>query len=134
MAQSGIPFVAPYKRGEDFDRWIRGLDYYFAASKISNADQKKATLLHVLGMEIQDVFETLKPVQSEGTPLDAYKEACQRLHRYYQPKTNKVFERYRFHEMKQGEETMEQFVSRLQVQASKCGFSQTEVESHICDQ
>ena len=133
MAQANIPFVAPYKRGDDFDRWVRGLDYYFVANKITNADQKKATLLHILGMEIQDVFETLKPVESD-VPLDGYKEACQRLRRYYQPKTNKVFERFQFHEMTQGaDESMEQFIAKLQVQAAKCGFSQAEVESHICD-
>ena len=30
-------------------------------------------------------------------------------------------------------ESMEQFVARLQVQAAKCGFASSEVESHICD-
>ena len=72
MAQTNIPFVAPFKRGEDFDGWIRSLDHYFVASKITNLDQKKATLLHILGMEIQDVFKTLKPVESEA-PLDSYR-------------------------------------------------------------
>ena len=40
---------------------------------------------------------------------------------------------YLFNEMKQGEETMEEYVSRLRVQASRCFFASSELESHICD-
>ena len=88
-----VPNVQPYKKGEDFDRWLRGLDYYFIASNITSPAQKKATLMHILGLDIQDLFETLAVAEADRT-LDEYKEACQRLKRHYKPKSNRVYERY----------------------------------------
>ena len=82
LAQGSIPFVTPYRAKESL------------------------SLLYVLSLEVQDVVETLKSVEGEGA-ADAYKEACMRLPKYFQPKTNKVFERYKFREMKQGEKTVE---------------------------
>ena len=113
MAQSNIPTVPPYERDQNCNKWLRGLSYYFAANKITNAEQKNATLLHVLGMKIQDVFETLTAVEVENGS-DAYKEACLRLKRYHQSKANTVFERYMLREMRQDDESVVQFVSRLQ--------------------
>ena len=52
------------------------------------------------------MFET-HPTTEEDAALDAYKSACQRLKRYFAPKTNKVYERYRFNEMTPGDELME---------------------------
>ena len=129
---AGIPNVTPYKKGEDFDRWIRGLDYYFVANKVTNVDQKKATLMHILGLDIQDIFETL-PTSEEDAALDAYKSTCLKLKRYFSPKMNRVYERFKFNEMIQGDESMENFISRLRVQAARCGFSAEEKDTHVCD-
>ena len=128
---NSLQTVPVFKRGDDFERWIKALDFYFGSCNITDVNQKKCTLLHLLGMEIQDIYETLPSV--EGTD-DAYKEACARLKRYFQPQTNKVYERFKFHELaQQPEEPMASFVSRLRIQASKSGFVTSELDTHICD-
>ena len=123
--------VPPFKRGDDFQRWLKALDFYFGSCGIDDVTQKKCTLLHLLGIEVQEIFETLPPVEGLS---DSYKEAGERLQRYFQPQTNKLFERYKFHEMVQGEtEKMDNFVMRLRLQAAKSGFNPSELDMHICD-
>ena len=131
-SMASVPNIPTYKKGEDLERWLRGLYYYFIASNITNPMQKKASLMHILGLDVQDIFEILTIAQSD-IDLDVYQEACQRLKRYFKPKTNRVYERYLFNEMKQGEETMEDFICKLRVQARRCGFAPAGLDSHICN-
>ena len=76
----GVQSVPAFKRGEDFDRWLKALNFYFGAAGITDVNQKKCMLLHTLGMEVQDIFETLPAVQGQA---DDYMEACERLKKYF---------------------------------------------------
>ena len=131
MAHANLQSVPAFKRGDDFERWLKALNFYFGSCAIVDSSQKKCTLLHLLGIEIQEIFETLPQIQGEE---DEYKEAGERLKRYFQPQSNKLFERYKFHELVQGEaERMDSFVMRLRLQAAKSGFNPAEIDMHICD-
>ena len=93
----GLPAVKPFERGEDFDRWLKGLDCYFGACQITDSEQKKCVLLHLMGLDLQDIFHALPEVRDEvrNPANDAYQEACARLQKHFKPKTNKVYERYK---------------------------------------
>ena len=43
-----------------WQRWKRGFEYYLAARGNTEDGQKRALLLHCAGLDVQDIFETLK--------------------------------------------------------------------------
>ena len=61
-----------------FEKYVKRLDNMFTAMNITRASQKKAMLLHYVGEETCDVFETLTvPEPPEGS--DEYKTAVKAL-------------------------------------------------------
>ena len=69
MAQIQLPAVAPFKPHGDptsvsqrFAKWKKSFEYFLGASAITSDARKKATLLHLIGPEAQEIFETLSPV------------------------------------------------------------------------
>ena len=61
-----------------FEKYVKRLDNIFTAMNITRASQKKAMLLHYVGEETCDVFETLTvPELPEGS--DEYKTAVKAL-------------------------------------------------------
>ena len=69
---------------------------------ITNANRKKALLLHYAGEEVHDMFSTLTlpPPVGEGD-LDLYKQASDALNDYFIPKRNKEYDIYKFRQSKQ---------------------------------
>ena len=65
---------------------------------------------------------------------DGYKETCDELNKDFKPKTNTEYEIYMFRKTVQGDETMDQYHTRLGQLASTCGFgdqSDKEIKSQI---
>ena len=53
---------------ERWRQWRRSYQYYIEGKGITNAARKKAQLLHLAGMEVQDIYEDLPdpgPVNEE---------------------------------------------------------------------
>ncbi|XP_064637113.1 uncharacterized protein LOC135493592 [Lineus longissimus] len=77
-------------------------------------------------MEVQDVFETAADVPfvavAEGETDNVFKAAMRKLDGYFLPKLNEAYEHHVFRQLKQEEETVAQFVSRLKQQAINCEF------------
>ena len=109
--------------GPRWKRWKKAFQFYIVGKGIVQAEQKEALLLHSAGMEVQDIFDTLAEVAAgEGEADDVYKAALRKLDAYFTPKLNVPYERYVFRTMRQGEETVDQYVSRLKKQADNCEF------------
>lgn len=128
-----ITSVAP-----QWKRWKRSFEFYVTGKAITNDEQKRALLLYSAGMEVQDLFETLKDPGngSEGTEDRAseYEKAIRTLDAYFTPKINVPYERHIFRKMTQEvTETVDKFIARLSRQAINCSFGQASDE-HIRDQ
>ena len=86
---------------------------------VTQDTQKQALLLHIAGLEVQDIYYTLVGDNENKT----YDETVTILNDYFTPKQNVPFERHLFRQIVQtSEETMDQFVCRLRIRASTCEY------------
>lgn len=130
----------------DWQSWKRELEYYLEAKDITDPARKKAVLLHRGGRELQEIFSTLEqpasvPRKSSATgtatdkeeiKVDHYQVAVDLLEKHFKPSTNRCYERFLFRQIRQGSDSIEQFVVRLRKQAANCKFHA--LDEAICDQ
>ena len=90
--------------------------------------RKKALLLHYVGGETFDIYETLKGAD------DKFNDVVEKLSNYFVPKANAEYEKYVFRNSKQTEgESLDQFCTRLRKLSINCEFADgdTEIKSQI---
>ena len=76
-----LPGVAPYRPGEDFRRWAKGVERYMTAVNIRAPERKCAVLLHLVGPDIAETYETLP--EPEGEKIgDTFEKCNLKLERY----------------------------------------------------
>ena len=114
-------------------KWLARFENLTTALNIDDPTRKKALLLHYLGEETYDIYDTLhvEAPQGDQTVFDMAKEA---LTAHFAPAANKEFEIYKFRQAKQGDtETITSFYTRLKQLASTCGFAvmDNEIKSEI---
>ena len=98
--------------GTRWIEWKRAFEIYANARKISDQKQKCSMLLHCGGMQLQDIYFTLK------RDLSKYDDAEKALTQYFQPSISVPFERHVFRNASQrDDETIEQFITRLRQKA-----------------
>ncbi len=117
------PFLScPGEPSTDWRAWLTAFDTYLTTSGLNAAEvrdeQKRALLLHCIGMEGQRIFATL------GTS-ETYKEARERLTQFFGKSKDVVVERYKFRQrhQRQGESARE-YVSALRELAVTCRFGE----------
>ena len=79
-----------------WELYLKRFDYYVCASGVTKDEQKKAMLLHLVGEEVQDIFETLGNLQENN-----YAQVKDKLSDYFKPQTNIAYERHAFRSCKQ---------------------------------
>ena len=124
MAAAGLslPVVGPYQVGTDFEKWVRSVELYLAALDITAEGRKKAVLLHLLGPELQAVYDTLPA--PEGVTGD-WSICIAKLKAHLAPERSAVADRLAFKRLKMGPgELFDQFLGRLRQAAARCGFAQ----------
>ncbi|KAF0292797.1 hypothetical protein FJT64_009271 [Amphibalanus amphitrite] len=127
-----MPAVEPFRQGDDFGRWLRGVERYLCAVGIQEADRKCAVLLHLVGPDVADLSETLPEETSETA--DSFERLKGKLMAYLSPVRNAVAERSLFHGMQmEPEEDLERFLGRLRAQVVRCGYAATEVDRELRD-
>lgn len=95
---------------------------------ITKASQKKAMLLHYVGEETCDVFETLT-VPEPTEESDAYQTAVKALTDHFEPQKCLDHHVYVFRrETQRAGENITEFYTRLQLLARKCEFTDLELE------
>ena len=119
----GLPSIQPFNPSGDpsnlsqrWCKWKKSLEYFLLASGINDEKRKRALLLHLIGADTQEIFETFSNTGED------YKSAMVKLDEYFDHKKNVPFERHKFREAEQ--ESGESVVSRQ--------FG-TEVENNIRD-
>ena len=133
-----LPGVRPFCSGDDFRQWVKGVERYLTAMDIRTAERRCAVLLHLLGPDIADTFETLpepEPVPEGTGARDAFEVCKLKLEAYLAPTRNVIAERVAFHQMQMADtEDFEYFLGRLRVQLRRCGYSTQEMERELRDQ
>ena len=79
-----LPGVSPFRPGDDFRRWIKGVERYLVAMDIKGADRRCAVVLHLLGPDIADTYETL-PEPDTTEQQDAFDKCKAKLDAYLAP-------------------------------------------------
>jgi hypothetical protein len=120
-----LPAVTPFSVSSEYttlgQRWVKSLEYYLAASNITDSARKRAVLLYLAGPEVQDIFLTFTDTG------DTYETAMTKLTEYFAPRKNIPFERHLFRQTTQESgESIESFVTRLRTLAKSCSFENLE--------
>ena len=111
-----------------FKKYVKRLDKMFTAMNITRASQKKAMLLHYLGEETCDVFETIT-VPEPPEVSDEYKTAVKALADHFEPQKCVDYHIYAFRqETQKSGENITEFYTRLQLLARRCQFADSELE------
>lgn len=110
--------------GLRWEKWKRGFEIFLLASNITDGEKKRATLLHVGGLPLQEIYYNIPDVDQSGNDTDLYKIAIKKLDDYFSPKQSKTYERHLFRLLKQEPgEKFDKFLLRLRRQGAKCKFS-----------
>ncbi|XP_072936215.1 uncharacterized protein [Epargyreus clarus] len=118
-----------------WEQWKRSFHIYLEASGITGEGRKRATLLLLGGLGLQEIVYNLPGAYEENSTNESqvFKTVIEKLDDYFLPKQNKIYERHLFRQIKQDEgEKFEKFVVKLRNQARKCKF--TSPDEHIIDQ
>lgn len=110
----------------------RQFEYIAAAMSKKSKKRLKSIFLAVAGRQLQRVYESLPNANHETTEDggDDFENVIQRLDNYFAPKRHDTFERHAFWTQKPVTgETLDKFLLRAKVLATKCQFGTTERES-----
>ena len=106
-----------------FEKYVKCLNNMFTAMSITQASKKKAMLLHYVGEETYDVFETLTVPELTGES-DEYRSAVKAFVDYFEPHKCVDHHVYMFRqESQKSGENITEFYIRLQMLARKCEFA-----------
>ena len=82
------------KVAERWRQWKRPYEYYIDGKGITQAVRKKPQMLHLSGLEVQDIFEDLvDPGPINATTDDVYKVCIRKLDAYFRADDNGPYER-----------------------------------------
>ena len=95
MALAALQPPAPFQDGENFERYLRGVECYLVALDITSPKRKSAVLLSLMGLEIQEIARTLPhpTTLSRTASADEFKTLSEKLRLYFQPKVNVTYEK-----------------------------------------
>ena len=118
--------------GPRWKKWLQSFQYFLVAKGVVNDAQKKALLLHTAGIEVQELYETLKDpgpsVEFEDTATN-FEKTVRTLNAYFITKLNEPYERHVLRSMAQQDvETVGQFIARLRKQGQNCNFTTPDID------
>ena len=123
-----------FQPGENFERWLRGVEHYLVAVDITSAERKAAVMLTLLGLEVQEIVRTLPRPTGLSRDVDEFKVLTEKLKSYYQPQVNVTYEKALLHDIQRKEgETFEGFVTRLRLQADRCQYDTAGCEAVVLE-
>ncbi|XP_058817207.1 uncharacterized protein K02A2.6-like [Topomyia yanbarensis] len=105
--------------------------FQYVADAIGKKRKKKlkAIFLAISGRQLQRVYESLPGGQDEEDE-DDFQSMINKLDEYFAPKRHDTFERHSFWSLRpNAEESLDKFLLRAKVQATKCQFGSSESES-----
>lgn len=125
----------PASVGLRWEKWKRALGLYLTATNVTTPEAKRALLLHMGGLPLQEIYYNIPGahVETSTDNDDVFTVAINKLDEYFAPKQSRVYERHLFRLIKQETgEKFDKFLVRLRHQGSKCKF--TAPDEHMIDQ
>ena len=115
-------------------RWVRAYKYYVEGRGITDNGRKRALLLSLGGMGLQDLYESFGELPAPASGSNAYKQMLDMFDDHFSPVVNTPYERTVFRNtiFNQGE-TIPEYVARLKMLAGGCDFGDS-TEDAIRDQ
>ncbi|XP_058816714.1 uncharacterized protein LOC131679992 [Topomyia yanbarensis] len=112
--------IEPYRKGTSFSDWADRLEFTFLANEVSEV-QRKSRFMNLCGPY---VYSQLKLVFQNGTLTTVgYTEMINKLKQRFDRTEPDLVQRYRFsHRVQQPDESAEDFVLAVKLQAEFCGF------------
>lgn len=129
------PFRVATDARSDWIKWKRAFERYMKANEVEDNGEKYDLLLVLGGLELQTYFDKITKwsvlsgtTDENGVPIVLqYESAIISLDKYFAPQTNKRFERHLLRAMRQEDsEGFEEYVFRLQDQANRCMYTDTD--------
>ncbi|XP_046858745.1 uncharacterized protein LOC124452206 [Xenia sp. Carnegie-2017] len=113
---------------KSWGKYVSRLENLLLAMNITNAARKKAMLLHYVGEEVNEIFETLE-IDEPDREEDVFRKAEKALRNYFTPQKNIEFEVYKFRQAKQlPGENISAYYTRLKQLAKSCEFHEQSKE------
>ena len=102
------------------------------ASGVTSATRKAATVLTLLGTEIQELVRTLPVPVDAGS--DEFSQLTAKLKAHFEANVNVTYERAQLHAFTRKDgENFRSFVSRLRIQADRCQYSNDQRDQVILE-
>lgn len=107
--------------------WRQLFENYLIASETYLKDERVqcARLIHYIGEEALHIYNSFTFSDEEKNKIEIL---IQKFEEYFTPKTNVIYERYKFFNMKQDQLSIEQFTTALKNQAKRCKLREMEEE------
>ena len=102
-------------------KYVSRFENLLLAMNITNAIRKKAMLLHYVGEEVNEIFDTLD-VPEATEEEDVFRKAEKALREYSTPQKNIEFEVYKFRQAKQLSREISAYHTKLKQLAKSCDF------------
>ncbi|GBO38636.1 hypothetical protein AVEN_122174-1 [Araneus ventricosus] len=120
MPNVSVGHLQNFVEGDNFVEYLMQADFFFEANKITSDDEKRALLLTAIGKKTFSLLRNLlQPREMKTVP---YNEIIKVLTDYYSPASSIIMERFRFYNLKQGNEDIATFIVKIKELASKCNF------------
>ena len=117
--------MEPYdlEKSDEWASYVERLEQFFIANKITEAEQKVAVLLTVIGSK---AYSLLRNLLAPAKPADKdFDEIVQVLQNHLSPKPLIIAERFKFHRRNQGEnESVAQYLAELRKLSENCQFGE----------
>jgi hypothetical protein len=104
---------------EEFKKFRQHAELIFSGALREKEEVQVTYLLLWIGDRGRQIYNTLTLTELQRKSIKAISDAIQKR---LQPKSNPVFSRYKFHNEKQGNSTIERFITRLKTLANDCAF------------
>ena len=116
------PEMFDFKKPDEWEKWIRRFGRYRMACDLHKKSEEIQvnTLLYAMGDAADDVMTTFM-FGDEGDRLK-YDKVKEKFDQYFLVRRNVIYERAKFNQRTQAEETAEEFITSLHCLAEHCNF------------
>ena len=116
------PEMFDFKKPDEWEKWIRRFGRYRMACDLHRKSEEIQvnTLLYAMGDAADDVMTTFV-FGDEGDRLK-YDKVKEKFDQYFLVRRNVIYERAKFNQRTQADETAEEFITSLHCLAEHCNF------------
>ena len=126
--------------GQDYASWSEDFDFYLKSKNLDGARQENSEqclgmFIHFGGIKIKEVYKLYKDHDKTVWTHTSYQHAREMVDLRLLIRKNQTYETFLFRNVKQrGGESFNDFVHRIEVAVTGCGFGALDRDRHVRDQ